>query len=80
MPKTIRAVFENGLFRPIEPVDLPDPCEVEFEPRAAFFAAIAAGLENTQSWPVGAPAMDCRRRSAAAQRAPDAGRPSLHLL
>ncbi len=32
--KTIHAVYENGLFRPIGPVDLPDPCEVEFEPRA----------------------------------------------
>ena len=33
MPQTIRAVFENGLFRPTEPVDLPDPCEVEVEVR-----------------------------------------------
>ncbi len=33
MPKTIRAVFEHGLFRPTEPVDLPDPCEVEVEVR-----------------------------------------------
>lgn len=33
MPKTIHAVYENGVFRPTEPVDLPDPCEVEFEPR-----------------------------------------------
>ena len=31
MPKLIRAVFEHGLFRPTEPVDLPDPCEVEVE-------------------------------------------------
>jgi hypothetical protein len=31
MPKTIRAVFENGLFRPTEPVDLPDACEVQIE-------------------------------------------------
>ena len=34
MPKTIRAIFEHGLFRPTEPVDLPDPCEVEVEVRA----------------------------------------------
>ena len=31
MPKTIRAVFENGLFRPTEPVDLPEACEVQIE-------------------------------------------------
>lgn len=29
----IHAVFENGVFRPTEPVQLPDRCEVEFEPR-----------------------------------------------
>lgn len=33
MLKTIHAVFENGVFRPTQPVDLPEPCEVEFEPR-----------------------------------------------
>ncbi|MFM7516851.1 MAG: antitoxin family protein [Pirellula sp.] len=33
MSKTIHAVFENGIFRPVEPVDLPDKVEVEFEPR-----------------------------------------------
>lgn len=31
--KTIHAVYENGVFRPIEKVELPDHCEVEFEPR-----------------------------------------------
>ena len=29
----IHAVFENGVFRPTVPVELPDHCEVEFEPR-----------------------------------------------
>ena len=33
MPKTIHAVFENGVFRPTEAVDLPEQTEVEFEPR-----------------------------------------------
>jgi predicted DNA-binding antitoxin AbrB/MazE fold protein len=33
MNKTIHAVFENGVFRPIEYVDLPERSEVEFEPR-----------------------------------------------
>lgn len=31
--KTVRAVFENGVFRPLDAVDLPDKAEVEFEPR-----------------------------------------------
>lgn len=30
---TIRAVYENGVFRPVAPVELPEHCEVEFEPR-----------------------------------------------
>jgi Protein of unknown function DUF104 len=33
MTKTIHAIFENGVFRPVEPVDLPDQTVVEFEPR-----------------------------------------------
>jgi predicted DNA-binding antitoxin AbrB/MazE fold protein len=33
MTKTIHAVYENGVFRPTEKVDLPDPCEVEVEVR-----------------------------------------------
>lgn len=31
--KTIHAVFEKGVFRPTEQVELPERCEVEFEPR-----------------------------------------------
>ena len=30
---TIQAIFADGVFRPIEPVDLPEDCKVEFEPR-----------------------------------------------
>ena len=30
---TIRAVYENGVFRPMPPIDLPDHSVVEFEPR-----------------------------------------------
>ncbi len=30
---TIHAIFENGVFRPVAPVQLPEHCEVEFEPR-----------------------------------------------
>jgi predicted DNA-binding antitoxin AbrB/MazE fold protein len=28
---TFHAIYENGLFRPIGTVELPDPCEVEVE-------------------------------------------------
>jgi predicted DNA-binding antitoxin AbrB/MazE fold protein len=30
---TVRAIYDKGVFRPREPVELPEPCEVEFEPR-----------------------------------------------
>ncbi|HEY8747942.1 MAG TPA: antitoxin family protein [Tepidisphaeraceae bacterium] len=30
---TIRAIYENGVFRPTESVDLPEKSEVVFEPR-----------------------------------------------
>jgi predicted DNA-binding antitoxin AbrB/MazE fold protein len=33
MAATIHAIYENGVFRPVEPVDLPDCTPVEFEPR-----------------------------------------------
>lgn len=31
--KVIHAVYENGVFRPTGPVDLPEHCRVEFEPK-----------------------------------------------
>lgn len=31
--KTIHPVYENGVFHPMEPVELPDHTEVEFEPK-----------------------------------------------
>ena len=30
---TVRAIYENGVFRPTEPVNLPENAEVEFEPK-----------------------------------------------
>jgi predicted DNA-binding antitoxin AbrB/MazE fold protein len=33
MPKTIHAIYPNGVFRPVEPVDLPEQTPVEFEVR-----------------------------------------------
>lgn len=36
--KTIHSIFENGMFRPIGAVELPERCEVEFEPRPVIKA------------------------------------------
>lgn len=33
MANTVRDDFENGDFRPLGPVDLPEGCEVKFEPQ-----------------------------------------------
>jgi predicted DNA-binding antitoxin AbrB/MazE fold protein len=30
---TIHAIYENGVFKPTEPVSLPESCKVEFELR-----------------------------------------------
>jgi predicted DNA-binding antitoxin AbrB/MazE fold protein len=30
---TIHAIYENGVFRPTQKVEFPDPCEVEIEVR-----------------------------------------------
>ena len=34
MTMTIHAIYENGVLRPIEALDLPDRCEVEVEVRS----------------------------------------------
>ena len=39
--KTVHAVFEKGVFRPLESVELPERCEVEFEPRPVACSAAA---------------------------------------
>jgi predicted DNA-binding antitoxin AbrB/MazE fold protein len=33
MSSTVHAIYEKGVFRPVEPVDLPENTPVEFEPR-----------------------------------------------
>ena len=33
MSSTVHAIYEKGVFRPLEPVDLPENTRVEFEPR-----------------------------------------------
>ncbi len=42
MNRTIHAVYENGVFRPIDNVDLPEKSVVEFEVRV---------LAKRDSWP-----------------------------
>jgi predicted DNA-binding antitoxin AbrB/MazE fold protein len=43
---TIHAIYEDGVFKPTQPVALPEPCEVEFEPRVV----VASRLEQELSW------------------------------
>ena len=33
MSKTVHAIYENGVFKPTEVLDLPENCQVEFEVR-----------------------------------------------
>jgi predicted DNA-binding antitoxin AbrB/MazE fold protein len=44
--RIVHAIFESGIFRPTEPVDLPDQCEVEFEPRVVNGSASAASMDD----------------------------------
>lgn len=46
MTKTIHAIYENGVFRPIEPVNLPDRTAVELELRVAGGAGPARMSEG----------------------------------
>jgi predicted DNA-binding antitoxin AbrB/MazE fold protein len=43
---TIRAKFEDGVFKPIGHVDLPAHCEVEFEPRIVEPLITAESLDR----------------------------------
>ena len=46
MTQTIHAIFENGIFRPVEPVNLPDRCEVEVEVRTVRPGAGQPSLDD----------------------------------
>jgi predicted DNA-binding antitoxin AbrB/MazE fold protein len=46
MSQTVRAIFENGVFRPTGPVNLPDRSEVEFEPRPVAAPAERPSLDD----------------------------------
>ena len=49
MSNVIHAIFEDGVFRPIEPVDLPERTRVEFEPRVVDEALPGAQFWKSQS-------------------------------
>ena len=42
--RTIHAIYANGVFLPKEKVELPERCEVEFEPREVKSAKADAAL------------------------------------
>ena len=42
MTKTFSAIFENGVFRPVEPVDFPEHCQVQVDVRSIQSADVAA--------------------------------------
>ena len=44
--KSIHAVYEDGVFRPVEAVELPERCHVEFEPRIVDAEAITPSLDE----------------------------------
>ena len=44
--KLVHAVFENGVFRPTQPVELPEHCHVEFEPRVVTNGADKPSLDD----------------------------------
>lgn len=47
--KTVHAVYENGVFRPTEKVQLPEHCQVEFEPRPVREADNEPDMSSTYS-------------------------------
>ena len=46
MTKTFSAIFENGVFRPVEPVDLPERCQVRVEVQTVENQNDAASLDD----------------------------------
>lgn len=44
MSKTVHAIYENGVFKPTEALDLPDQCQVEFEIRI-----VAENMDTNQA-------------------------------
>ncbi len=51
MPTAIHAIYENGVFRPVQPVDLPERCEVEVDLRAVNRESPDVNLDDTNGVP-----------------------------
>jgi predicted DNA-binding antitoxin AbrB/MazE fold protein len=45
--QTVRAIYRNGVFRPVERVELPEGVEVEFEPRRVELPAPTNEMQGT---------------------------------
>jgi len=45
----IRAIYENGVFTPLEPVDLPERSEVNFEPQLVLISQKPIAMEGVYS-------------------------------
>jgi len=46
---TVKAIYQNGVFRPVEPVDLPENCQVEFDVRITTPNGNPGGLDEVYS-------------------------------
>lgn len=44
--KAVHAIYENGVFRPTEPVELPEACHVVFEPKLIGSGSPAPSLDD----------------------------------
>ncbi len=44
--KPIHAIYVNGVFQPIDPVELPEHCHVEFEPRIVEAVSSEPSLDD----------------------------------
>lgn len=49
MSNVIQAIYEQGVFRPIKPVDLPERTRVEFEPRVVDDSPVGTSFWSSQS-------------------------------
>ena len=45
---TVTAIFEHGVFRTLEPVELPENTRVEFEPKVTDAAILPFALQDTE--------------------------------
>jgi predicted DNA-binding antitoxin AbrB/MazE fold protein len=49
---TIRAIYENGVFRPVEPVAMPEHCTVILHAEVANISADQEQQDNAAIWAV----------------------------